>query len=499
MKLGLRYQTTYRYEEPVGFSPHEVRLFPRSDRFSRVRRLDFTTTPKATIRYSRDVFENTVASCYFPERSKELTFRLAINLDLDEKDPFHFILDPDAVELPFAYDGRTRDLLVIADVALTLVLLSSAGLVLKSFARMQSLALGFEPRGLTTARITLPYSTYRGRDVVAKFGQNVVEKIAALPGVEKAAIGGNPPMLAGWMVGFYREDRAVPPPSEQPGAESEVVAGDYLGALKTNLLRGRAINERDNTDAPLVCMIDQILAEKYFPGEDPIGKHLSSDPDGNGNENRSFEIVGIVSRIKFHGAEATPPRPIIYFSLGQTERHRLVLLVRSALPTPVLEKSLREIVASIDPRQPVYEFRAMSDLVADTWATQRLLTFLLSVFAALALGLASIGLYGVLAYTTLKRVREIGIRIALGARPAQVGALIMNHALRLLSLGCVIGLVGALAASRALQSVLFQAGNTDLQVYFIVGGILLFATLLASWSPTRRACKVDPIVALRIE
>jgi transglutaminase-like putative cysteine protease len=111
VKLGLRYQTTYRYEEPVGFSPHEVRLFPRSDRFSRVRRLDFTTTPKATVRYSRDVFENTVASCYFPERSKELTFRLAINLDLDGKDPFHFILDRDAVEMPFDYDRRTREVL----------------------------------------------------------------------------------------------------------------------------------------------------------------------------------------------------------------------------------------------------------------------------------------------------------------------------------------------------------------------------------------------------
>src|SRR3954453_2102185 len=111
MKLGLRYQTTYRYEEQVGFSPHQVRLFPRSDRFGRVRRFDFTTTPKATIRYSRDVFENTVASCYFPERSKELTFRLAINLDLDEKDPFHFILEPGAVEMPFEYDKRTCDLL----------------------------------------------------------------------------------------------------------------------------------------------------------------------------------------------------------------------------------------------------------------------------------------------------------------------------------------------------------------------------------------------------
>ncbi|MGZ5503503.1 MAG: ABC transporter permease [Chthoniobacterales bacterium] len=394
---------------------------------------------------------------------------------------------------------RTRDLLVIADVALTLVLLSSAGLVLKSFARMQSLALGFQPRGLTTARLTLPYSTYRGRETVAKFGQAVIDKVAALPGIEKVALGGNPPLLAGWMVGFHREDLPTPPPNEEPGAESEVVAGDYLGALQTNLLRGRVINERDNMQAPLVCMIDQALAEKYFPNEDPIGKHLSSDPDGNGNENRSFEVVGIVSRIKFHGAEPTPPRPVIYFSLGQTERHRLILLVRSALPAHVLEKSLRDAVASVDPRQPVYEIHPMSDLVAQTWATQRLLTFLLSIFAGLALGLASIGLYGVLAYTTLKRVREIGIRIALGARPAQVGALIMNHALRLLSLGCIFGLIGALVASRALQSVLFEAGRTDLQVYFIVGGILLLATLLASWLPTRRACKVDPIVALRSE
>ncbi len=394
---------------------------------------------------------------------------------------------------------RTRDLLVIADVALTLVLLTSAGLVLKSFARMQSLALGFQPSGLTTARINLPYSSYRGREAVGKFAQTIVEKIAALPGVEKAAVGGNPPLLAGWQVGFYRDDLPIPPPSEQAGAESEVVAGDYLGALQTNLLRGRAISERDTKDAPLVCMIDQALADKFFPGEDPLGKHLSSDPDGNGNENRSFEIVGVVARVKFYGAEATPPRPVIYYSLAQVERHRLILLVRSALPASALDKSLRDVVGSVDSRQPVYDLRSMSDLVAQTWATQRLLTFLLAVFAGLALGLASIGLYGVLAYTALKRLREIGIRLALGARPAQVGALIMNHALRLLLLGCVLGLIGALTVTRILQSILFESSGADLQVYFIVGGILVLATLLASWVPARRACKVDPIIALRVE
>jgi len=394
---------------------------------------------------------------------------------------------------------RTRDLLVIADVALTLVLLSSAGLVLKSFARMQSLALGFEPRSLTTGRITLPYSTYRGRDKVADFVQAVVDKLAALPGVEKVALGANPPLLAGWGTSFYREDLPAPPLNEQPGAETEVVAGDYLGALQATLLRGRAIDRHDSWNAPLVCMIDQTLAEKYFPGEDPIGHRLACDPDGNGNEYRSFEIVGIIPRLKFHGAEPISPRPLIYYSLGQVERHRLILLVRSSLPASALEKSLRDVVASVDPRQPVYEFRTMSDLVAETWATQRLLTFLLSVFAALALGLATIGLYGVLAYSTLKRIREIGIRIALGARPAQVGALIINHALRLLSLGCVIGLLGALAALHVLRSVLFESGGADLQIYFIVGGILLLATLLASWVPTRRACKVNPVIALRVE
>ena len=393
---------------------------------------------------------------------------------------------------------RTRDLLVIADVALTLVLLSSAGLVLKSFARMQSLQLGFEPRDLTTAQVNLPFSTY-GRKETAQFAQRVVERMAALPGVEKSAIATNPPLLTGWDTSFYREDKPVRSPSEQFTALREVIAGDYLGALGATLLRGRIVNERDTLETPLVCLIDQAAAEAYFPGEDPIGKRIVSDPDGDGDDYRTFEIVGVMARIKFNGAEATPPPPVIYFSLGQVEGHRLVLLVRSKLATAAMERPLREIVNSVDSRQPVYDLQPMSHLVAQTWATHRLLTFLLSVFAGLALGLATIGLYGVLAYTALKRLHEIGIRIALGARPAQVRALITNHALRLLSLGGIIGLLGAFAASRALQSVLFQTGVAEPQVYLFVGGILLVATLLASWLPARRVTNVDPIVALRVE
>jgi predicted permease len=394
---------------------------------------------------------------------------------------------------------RTRDWLVIGDVALTLVLLSAAGLVLKNFARLQSLALGFEPRHLTSARLDLPWRIYSDATKVTKFTDAVVSKIAALPGVERVGISANPPLLSGWQVGFVREGVPIPPPSEQPNAESEVIGGDYLGALQATLLRGRAFNVRDTRDSPLVAMIDQSLAEKIFPGEDPIGKRFTSDPDGNGNQYRWFEIVGVVAPMKFYGAEPTPPLPVIYFPLAQMHRVTLVLLVRSHQKFSALEKSIREIVSSVDSRQPVYDFRSMSDRVAQTWATQRLLTFLLSVFAGLALLLATIGLYGVLSYNAIRRLREIALRLALGATPGQIRGLIFGHGTRLLLIGCALGLLGAFASAIALRSVFEQFTATSPLVYLGVAAILSFATAIACWFPAQRATRVDPIVTLRTE
>jgi predicted permease len=282
-------------------------------------------------------------------------------------------------------------------------------------------------------------------------------------------------------------------------SDLEAVGGDYFSTLKVPLLRGRIFNERDTKESPRVIIIDQAMAEQYFPGEDPIGKRLGVDV-GNDDEGWVMsEIVGVVARMRFHAVDEMAPLPVIYCSLAQAQRTGLTLFVRSTMAPAALEHSIRDAIASIDPSLPVFDARPMIDRVHESWGSQRLLSFLFSIFAGLALVLATIGLYGLLAYTTLKRVREIGIRLALGARPAQIRTLVLSHGLHLLLVGSTIGLLAALTLSRALQSVLFEAGWLDPRIYLIVGAILFGATLLASWIPARRASRVDPIIALRSE
>jgi len=394
---------------------------------------------------------------------------------------------------------RARDWLVISEIALTLTLLVAAGLVLKSFSRLQSLSLGYEPRALFTARFELPWQKYNDRDKINTFAKALLDKVRGLPGVQNAAVSSNGPLMGGWQTGFWREENPRPQPSDMLNSDLEVVVGDYFSTLKVPLLRGRAFNERDTKDSPRVIIIDQAMAEQYFPGENPIGKRLGVDP---GNDNESYvmsEIVGVVARMRFHAVDEMAPMPVIYCSLGQTQRTSLTLFVRSAMASAALERAVRDAVTSIDSSMPVFDARPMSDRVRETWGAQRLLSFLFSVFAGLALVLATIGLYGLLAYTTLKRVPEIGIRLALGARPAQIRALIFSHGMQLLLIGSVIGLFTAFALSRALQSMLFEVRGTDPKIYFGVGLILFAATLFASWIPARRASRVDPIVALHTE
>jgi putative ABC transport system permease protein len=305
--------------------------------------------------------------------------------------------------------------------------------------------------------------------------------------------------MGGWQTGFYRE--GVPPPSSSnmPSADLEVIAGDYFATFKVPLLRGRMFNDRDTKDSPRVIIVDQALAEQFFPGEDPVGKRLWVDAGNDEEGHVVSEIVGIVPRMRFHAIDEMAPLPVIYCSMAQAQRTSLGLFVRSNTSTALLAKSIRDVVSSVDPSQPVFDARPMLERVHDTWGTQRLLSFLVSVFAGLALLLATIGLYGLLAYTTLKRVREIGIRVALGARPTQIRALILSHGMRLLAIGSVIGLVVAFALSRVLQSVLFEVKGIDPRIYIGVGLILFGATLLAAWIPARRASRVDPIVALHTE
>jgi putative ABC transport system permease protein len=394
---------------------------------------------------------------------------------------------------------RTRDWLVISEIALTLTLLIAAALVLKSFARMQSLQLGYEPRGLLSARLELPFKSYSTRDKVVTFANALLDRVRTLPGVESAGIGSNSPLMGGWQTEFVREGVAHPAPGQMPTADLEIVAGDYFATFKAPLLRGRTFNARDTKDSPRVVMIDQALAEQYFPSEDPIGKCISVDV---GNDEEGYvmsEIIGVVARMRFHAIDEMAPLPVVYCSMAQAQRNSLDLFVRAGSGLSSLEKPIRDIVSSLDPAQPVFDVRPMRDRVQETWGTQRLLSFLFSVFAGLALTLATIGLYGLLAYTTLRRVREIGVRLALGARPAQIRTLILSQGMQLFVIGSGIGVISAVILSRALRRVLFDVQGADPAVYLAVGALLFGATLLACWIPARRASRVDPMVALRMD
>jgi putative ABC transport system permease protein len=394
---------------------------------------------------------------------------------------------------------RARDWLVISEIALTLTLLVAAGLVLKSFSRLQSLSLGYEPRGLFTARFELPWKKYNDRDKIDTFSKALLDKIRALPGVQSAGVSSNGPLMGGWQTGFWREEKPRPQPSDMLNSDLEVVGGDYFSTFKMPLLRGRTFNERDTKDSPRVIVIDQAMADQYFPGEDPIGKRLGVDV-GNDDEGWVMsEIIGVVAKARFHAVDEMAPLPVIYSSVAQAQRTSFTLFVRSTMGSAALEHSIRDAVASVDPSLPVFDARPMMDRVHESWGSQRLLSFLFSIFAALALLLATIGLYGLLAYTTLKRVREIGIRLALGARPDQIRRLVLSHGMQLLLIGSAIGLVAAIALSRALQTVLFEVKGIDPRIFLGVGLLLFIATFLASWIPARRASRVDPIVALRTE
>jgi putative ABC transport system permease protein len=392
---------------------------------------------------------------------------------------------------------HTRDWLVISQIALTLTLLVASALVLKSFSRLQSLSLGYEPRHLFTARFELPWKTFNDRDKIDIFARALLDKVRAVPGIENAALSSNGPLMGGWQTGFWREGTPQPQPSQMLNADLEVVRGGYFATLKVPIRRGRTLNERDTKDAPRVIVVDQTLVDKYFPNEDPIGKRLAVD---TGNDNEAYvmsEIVGVVAPMRFHAIDEMAPLPVIYCSLGQAQRPSLTLFVRSTVTSAQVARAIHEAVTSVNPSLPLFDVRPMSDRVRETWGTQRLLSFLFSVFAGLALTLATIGLYGLLAYTTLKRIREIGIRLALGARPAQVRTMILSHGMQLLLVGATIGLISAIALAKFLERVLFETSGSNAEIYFGVGVVMLVATLLACWIPARRASRVDPIVALR--
>jgi putative ABC transport system permease protein len=393
---------------------------------------------------------------------------------------------------------RSRDLLVVAEVALTLILLSTAGLVLKSFANARNIGLGFDPHLLLSARVDLPEPSYSDAKKVWNFQQALVDKLSALPGVQNAAIASNPPLMTGWQTSFLPEGMQEPEPGKFPSAEMAVVTENYFQTIKTPLLRGRAFEAMDTKEAPPVLIVDQMIVDRYFQGQDPIGKHIRMHTGDNG-ENEDRTIVGVVPHLKVYGFEETVVLPQAYLPAKQISANGMVVLVRTSLAPKSLEKPVRDIVASLDPSQPAFDFKTMRERVEETWATPRLMSFLLACFATLALTLAIVGLYGVMAYNGLRRTREIGVRLALGAMPAQIRMMMLGQGMRLLIVGLVIGFVGAVAMSKVIRSLLFGVSANDPLIYATVTVLLTIAAIIACWLPARKASRVNPIVTLRAE
>ncbi|HEV2840928.1 MAG TPA: ABC transporter permease [Chthoniobacterales bacterium] len=393
---------------------------------------------------------------------------------------------------------RSRDLLVVAEVALTLVLLSAAGLVLKSFANARNLGLGFDPHLLLSARVDLPEPSYSDEKKLLNFSDALMAKLSALPGVQNVALASNPPLMTGWQTSFVPEGAPEPEPGKSPSAEMAVVTPGYFQTMKTPLLRGRPFEARDTKDVPPVIIVDQMLAEHYFPGQEAVGKRIRMHT-GEKGEREYRTIVGVVPHLKVYGFEEISVLPQAYLPMAQQPSTGLVALLRTTLSPKSLEKPVRDIVASLDPAQPAFEFKTMQERVEETWATPRLMSFLLVCFAVLALTLAVVGLYGVMAFNGLRRMREIGVRLALGAMPAQIRMMMLRQGMRLLGGGLLLGFAGAFALSRVIRSVLFGVSANDPLIYGAVTLVLVCAALLACWIPARRASRVNPMITLRAE
>ena len=391
--------------------------------------------------------------------------------------------------------NRLRNALVVTEIAFALVLLVGAGLLLKSFARLQQVDPGFNPKNVLTAELALPPLKYpRGKPVI-DFYNELYRRVKALPGVEAAAfttilpLSGTNSDSSFAIEGMDRMQMKVP-----PDEEIRDVTPEYFQVLQTPLLHGRVFNESDTADAPLVATINQALAHKYFGETDAVGKRITqSDPTKPGA--KWVTIVGVVSDIRHRGLDEDA-KPEYYLPHTQQPSRAMTLAVRSTQDPRGLTNSIRAALRELDPEQPMANVRTFEQVASDSLAPRKLSVVLLAVFAGVALLLAAIGIYGVMSFLVVQRTHEIGVRMALGAQRSDVLRLVVGHGLKLLAIGSAIGLIMAAAGTPLLSALLYNVRAFDLTTFAIVAGTLAVVALLASYIPARRATRADPMLAL---
>jgi putative ABC transport system permease protein len=396
---------------------------------------------------------------------------------------------------------RVRSLLVIAEVALAVVLLVGAGLLINSFFRLQRVNLGFDPENLLTFNIALPQTRYGAAHLQAAFFQQTLQRIAALPEVQVAGAVSDLPFSGSRSGSSFSIDGRAKQSNEDWNADIRLISPDYFRALGIQLHAGRAFSERDVKETPGVVIINQTMARRFWPNEDPLGKRLTiGTPQETELYGRapSREIVGIVGDLK-HQRLADASAPEMYVPYQQLPGLAMSLAVRGRGDAAKLTGAVREAVRAVDRDQPISRVALMAERLARAVATERLNALLLTAFAAVALLLAGVGIYGVMAYTVTQGTREIGIRLALGAQARDVLRLIVGQGLLLTGIGLGLGLVTSFALTRLLERLLFGITATDPLVFSAATLLLSLIALLACYIPARRATKVDPLVALKYE
>lgn len=395
-----------------------------------------------------------------------------------------------------ARSHRLRSALVVAEVALALVLLASAGLLVKSFARIQKIDTGFNADNVLTMVLRLPGTKYKDPQMVAFFRQ-ATERIGAIPGVSSVGIVNYLPLYGGLgsTTGFSIEGQPELPPTQMPSTNVRVSDAGYFKAMGIPLIRGRNFTDLETSEARRVIIISESLARQYFPGEDPIGKRISVMMFENPNPT---EIIGIVGDVRYDSL-TDAAEPTVYFPHPELTYEFMTFVIRTigdpADITPLVRNELR----ALDPEQPISNVRTMDQVMADTTGRARFNTLLFALFAGLATLLSAIGIFGVMNYSVTLQTREIGIRVALGAQRGGVLMIILRQGLLLTMTGIGIGLAGALALTRVMSSLLFGVDATDPATFAAMVLLLAFVSIIACYFPARRATKVDPMIALRCD